>query len=119
MNNNETNLKLEEEIFEKDCIEEQGEESSKVDDNQNVATEVICVINDIVPTEVKDSTNNLADDLGMDSLGMIILLTMIEDSFGIELDESDMNPFALRTVQDVIDLVAKYCRDQTEEVTDG
>ena len=39
---------------------------------------------------------------------MVMLLVMIEDVFEIELDESDMNPFKLRTVNDVINLVSKY-----------
>ena len=50
----------------------------------------------------------LQDDLAMDSLSMVSLLIGIEDVFEIELNEADMNPFALGTVQDVVDLVEKY-----------
>ena len=104
---------------EQDYIAERGEEIFKIVSDQKLTQEVVTLINDICPTNVKENSNSLQNDLGMDSLGLIMLLTMIEDTFEIELDESDMDPFALRTVQDVIDLVAKYCHDQTLEVTDG
>ena len=87
--------------------------------NLKLENDVIGVINDIASAEVKTNTDSLTYDLGMDSLGMVILLTMIEDTFEIELDESDMNPFELQTVQNVIDLVAKYCYDELEEATNG
>ena len=50
----------------------------------------------------------LQDDLALDSLLMVTMLIEIEDAFGITLDESDMNPFALTTVRDVTELVQKY-----------
>lgn len=54
------------------------------------------------------SQSHLQDDLGLDSLHMVMLLLDIEDGFGIALDESDMNPFELKTVSDVEALVLKY-----------
>ena len=50
----------------------------------------------------------LQDDLALDSLLMVTMLIEIEDAFGITLDESDMNPFALTTVLDVTELVQRY-----------
>ena len=50
----------------------------------------------------------LQDDLALDNLLMVTMLIEIEDAFGITLDESDMNPFALTTVRDVTELVQKY-----------
>ena len=109
------------EVFEmkKDDVTEKGK-TDMTDDiaNEKIAKDVINVINDIAPNEIKEDSDRLDEDLGMDSLGMIVLLTMIEDTFEIELDESDMNPFAMRTVQDVIDLVVKYFM-QSEEKKDG
>ena len=58
--------------------------------------------------------DHLQNDLGLDSLLMVTLLVEIEDVFQFELDESDMNPFDLNTVQDTVDLVCKYCGDQDE-----
>ena len=56
----------------------------------------------------------LQGDLALDSLMMVTMLVEIEEVFGIELDEVDMNPFDLSTVQSVIDMVAKYCGDEDE-----
>ena len=73
-----------------------------------IKSQVTEILEDICAIEVTDETATLQNDLQMDSLRMVMLLVMIEDTFEIELDESDMNPFVLITVQDIIDLVAKY-----------
>ena len=73
-----------------------------------IKSQVTEILEDICAIELTDETATLKNDLQMDSLRMVMLLIMIEDTFEIELDESDMNPFALITVQDVIDLVVKY-----------
>lgn len=73
-----------------------------------IKTQIIEILKNIGIEKITDTSVKLLDDLFMDSLQMVILLVMIEDTFEIELDESDMNPFVLITVQDVIDLVAKY-----------
>ena len=52
--------------------------------------------------------SNLQQDLGLDSLKMVTLLLELEGEFGFELEESDMNPFELKTVKDVVKLVEKY-----------
>ena len=64
----------------------------------------------------KDIKNDymLQEKLLLDSLAMVTMLIEIEDSLDIELDESDMNPFKLDTVQSVIDMVLKYCGDKDE-----
>lgn len=64
--------------------------------------------------EITDNSVTLQEDLALDSLLMVTLLIEIEDAFSIELDESDMNPFDLDTVQSVIDMVSKYCGDANE-----
>ena len=69
---------------------------------------VIEVIRDLSGCEIVNETDSLQEDIALDSLGMVTLLVAIEDAFSIELDESDMNPFDLATVSDIIDLVAKY-----------
>ena len=64
--------------------------------------------------EITDNSVTLQEDLALDSLLMVTLLSEIEDAFSIELDESEMNPFDLDTVQSVIDMVSKYCGDANE-----
>lgn len=67
--------------------------------------------------ETTDNETSLQADLALDSLAMVMLLIEIEEAFGIELDESDMNPFELNTVQDIIDLVSKYLGDENEKTS--
>ena len=67
--------------------------------------EILCDLSGM--TEIL-AESHLQDDLGLDSLHMVMLLLDIEDGFGIALDESDMNPFELKTVSDVEALVLKY-----------
>ncbi len=52
--------------------------------------------------------DELAGDLGLDSLGLVTLLVAVEDTFQIELDESDLDPFSLQVVDDVVRLAEKY-----------
>lgn len=59
--------------------------------------------------------HELQNDLGLDSLQMVTLLMMIEETFEIILDESDMNPFDMLTVQNAVDLVEKYLERKSNE----
>ncbi|MBR3686749.1 MAG: acyl carrier protein [Clostridia bacterium] len=52
--------------------------------------------------------HQLQDDLVLDSLQMVTLLILLEENFEITLSESDMNPFDLITVSDIVSLLAKY-----------
>lgn len=75
---------------------------------------VIEVLTELSGTESISLENHLQNDLGLDSMLMVTLLLEIEEKFEIELNESDMNPFDLNTVQDVISLVEKYGGDKNE-----
>ena len=79
---------------------------------KKIENEVLDLLSDLCGSEVVDTTQSLIEDLVFDSLRMVTLLIMIEDTFEIELDQSDMNPFLLITVQDVIDLVARYVKTE-------
>ena len=81
-----------------------------------VKEKIFEIIEDISAVQTCDASASLLEDLALDSLCMVMLLVMIEDAFSIELDESDMDPYALTTVQDVINLVNKY-RVMDEERT--
>ncbi len=73
------------------------------------------VIREISGVENIKESDDLLDDIGLDSLGMVTLLVELEDTFSIKIDESDMNPFDLLTVQDVIDLAEKYTEVHNEQ----
>ena len=59
----------------------------------------------------------MENDLALDSLALVNLLLDIESEFKIELNESDLNPFDLITVGDVVELVRKYTGDNYEKVS--
>ena len=60
--------------------------------------------------EPASNESRLREDLGLDSLRMVMLLLAVEDMFEVELEESDMNPFSLITVSDVVSLATKYIK---------
>ena len=79
-----------------------------------VFLKVVDILEEIGGTRVEDTSKTLVDDLAMDSLRLVTLLVMIEDAFEIELEESDMDPFRLVSVKDVIDLVSEYVRRSSQ-----
>ncbi len=52
----------------------------------------------------------LADDLGIDSLRLVELISELEDSFSITFNESDLDPDLIKTVEDVYELTEKYLK---------
>lgn len=75
---------------------------------QKIKDKVFDTLSDISGSDNISENDKLQEDLGLDSLGLVSLLLSLEDSFEIILDESDMNPFDLITVNDVIILMEKY-----------
>lgn len=69
---------------------------------------VLDMLKELSATETILPEQSLQDDLGLDSIQLVTILIEIEDRFEILLDESDMNPFELTTVKDVVDLVERY-----------
>ena len=66
--------------------------------------------------EAEVSSEDSLENLALDSLALVNLLLDIESEFKIELNESDLNPFDLITVGDVVELVRKYTGDNYEKV---
>jgi len=75
---------------------------------------VVSVLSELCEIEEIFAENELQKDLGLDSLQMVTLLMMLEEKFEIVLDESDMNPFDLTLVEDVIHLVERYTGEANE-----
>ena len=67
------------------------------------------ILRELSGMDVFDGSSTLQGDLGLDSLLMVTLILALEDELKIELDESDMNPFDLLTVDDAVKLSEKYC----------
>lgn len=80
---------------------------------------VCAILSELSGTEAICLEHELQRDLGLDSLQMVTMLMMLEDTFQIVLDESDMNPFDLLNVGHVVGLVKKYaggdCNEKTEK----
>ena len=53
---------------------------------------------------------SLKQDLGFDSFKTVQLILEIEMAFGIEIEESDLNPTKLNTITDLYELVERYNR---------
>ena len=80
----------------------------------NIEKKVIDILENITGNKIKKKKKMTFKDMAMDSLKMVTLLVMIEDEFNIVLDESDMDPFVLDSVSDVVTLVSKYLSDEVQ-----
>ena len=78
---------------------------------------VYVILSELSGTETICLEHELQSNLGLDSLQMVMLLMMLEENFQITLDESDMNPFDLTTVSNVVNLVKKYIGGDRNENT--
>ena len=67
--------------------------------------EVIC---EIIGGEHITADQKLKIDLGLDSLSLVAVVVGLEEKFGIEFNESDLDPDTIIRVQDLVDLVGKY-----------
>lgn len=74
----------------------------------DIENKVFDLLKELSGNETIKLSDTLKNEIALDSLGMVTLLVEIEDIFQIELDESDMNPFELITVSDVVELVKRY-----------
>ena len=81
----------------------------------NVEQKICEVLSELTGKETVSSTDSLQADLALDSLSAVTLLLEIEDGFGIQLDESDMDLSKLNLVEDVITMVSGYVLKCGEE----
>lgn len=80
-----------------------------------IKSKVYEIISEICGKDEIELKDSLKGDLGFDSLRMVTLLLKIEERFNIELEETDMNPFDLKTVEDVWALAEKYTGENYEK----
>lgn len=76
-----------------------------------ITSRVIDILKELSGKEDIQITDDLQTVVCLDSLELVQLLIEIENEFEIILDESDLNPFDLETVKDVVDLVERYVDD--------
>lgn len=80
-----------------------------------VKNKIFAILSELSGMETITLEQDLQNDLLLDSLHMVSLLMMLEDDFEIVLNESDMNPYDLSTVQNVVDLIEKYESEKRNE----
>lgn len=83
-----------------------------------ILNKVIDIISELSGEENITPEQNLQHDFALDSLHMVLLLIELEERFDIVLEESDMNPFDLNTVEDIVTLVKKYVGGDNNEKTE-
>ncbi len=83
-------------------------------DKKERRDEVFSLLAELCGSAEMDEGSSLQTELGLDSLGLVTLLVELEEMLGITLDESDMDPFALLTVGDVVRLAQKYGGETNE-----
>ena len=72
------------------------------DEIQDTVITVVAKQINIDKKKIKSNTN-LLTDLPLDSLDLVEILMDLEDKFGIESDESDMNAF--ETIEDITNYI--------------
>lgn len=77
-------------------------------DFQQIEAKTIEILKELCGVVSIFSSDKLQEDLGLDSLGLVSMLLLIEEGFEITLNESDMNPFDLITVSDICFLLERY-----------
>ena len=75
--------------------------------------QVVAVLSELSGTESIRLEDELKNDIGLDSFGLVNLILTLEERFGITMDDSDMNPFDLIDVESVVRLVEKYLHGET------
>lgn len=81
----------------------------------NVEQKICDILLELTGKETVSLTDSLQADLALDSLSAVTLLLETEDTFGIQLDESDMDLSKLELVEDVIAMVSDYVLKCGEE----
>ena len=76
-------------------------------DREQVVQKVADIIRQVLMTKnLKiEPENNLADDLGMDSMGAVEFVNNVEDEYHIAVTEEEMQK--IKTVNDAVNLIVK------------
>jgi len=71
----------------------------------NIEVEILKVIKTLSIVDEITSLDENLNVLGFDSLKMVELIIALEDEFGIRLDDSNLNPSNLQTINDLIKII--------------
>lgn len=85
---------------------EQG--NSNAEGIMDIFRNVEQVISETVGGDSITAELELKTDIGLDSLSLVAVIVGLEEKFGIEFNESDLDPSKIVRVQDLVELVGKY-----------
>ena len=85
-----------------------GQGNSNAEGIMDIFRYVEEVIIDAVGGDSVTAEQELKTDIGLDSLSLVAVIVGLEEKFGIEFNESDLDPSKIVRVQDLVELVRKY-----------
>lgn len=62
----------------------------------------LCSLEDITPSM------SIIEDIGMDSLSVVLFIVDLENELNVLINDSDLDPASLITVSDLYELATKY-----------
>lgn len=68
---------------------------------------VVETIGEVIGGNIPDKSGDLFGQ-GLDSLGVLKLITLLEERLGIEIDDNDLTIENMSTVNSIFDMVKKY-----------
>jgi len=69
--------------------------------------EIVKIIEEVIETKILDYSMNPFNH-GLDSLGVLKLITIIEDRLSIEIDDNDLTIENMSSVNSILNMVNKY-----------
>lgn len=85
-----------------------GQGNSNAEGVMDIFRNVEQVISETVGGDSITAELELKTDIGLDSLSLVAVIVGLEEKFGIEFNESDLDPSKIVRVQDLVELVGKY-----------
>ena len=85
-----------------------GQGDSNAEGIMDIFRDVEEVISETVGGDNITAEQELKTDIGLDSLSLVAVIVGLEEKFGIEFNESDLDPSKIIRVQDLVELVGKY-----------
>jgi acyl carrier protein len=71
------------------------------------ADEIVKIIAEVIETEITDYSINPFNH-GLDSLGVLKLITILEDRLSIEIDDNDLTVENMSSVNSILSMLNKY-----------
>ncbi|MDR0404886.1 MAG: acyl carrier protein [Oscillospiraceae bacterium] len=74
------------------------------------AEEIVKIIEEVIGTKIHNYSINPFNH-GLDSLGVLKLVTIVEDKLGIEIDDNDLTVENMSSVNSILSMVNKYANE--------